>query len=89
MSSANKKSAMPKEMINFACKMGLDLKGLEPEAEEMWQMLDNMAKNDPIGYEAFIAEQLSENRDLSDKKDENQRSLRPQGTIAITSCTMS
>lgn len=69
---------LPKEAVKFAQSMGLDLAGLEPEAEEMWKMLDDMSKKDPAGYESFVAQQLKEGKDGGGEENKG-RSLRPTG----------
>lgn len=76
-------SKLPKEAVKFAKSMGLDLSGLEPEAEEMWKMLDDMSRNDPAGYESFVAQQLKEGKEVNPQEPTG-RSLRPDGTYVRT-----
>lgn len=61
----------------FAKSMGVDLKGMEPEAEEIWKMLDKMSKEDPIQYENFLRQQyeIAQNTE----EDKNTKSFRPTG----------
>ena len=54
----SQKTKLPKEAVQFAKSMGLDLSGLEPEAEDIWRMLDKLADSDPLQYQQFVAEQL-------------------------------
>ncbi len=79
-------SKLPKEAVKFAQSMGLDLKGLEPEAEEMWKMLDDMSKNDPAGYESFVAQQLKEGKEDGGGGESKSRSLRPDGMLHVGTC---
>ncbi len=74
---------LPKEAVRFAKSMGLDLDGLEPEAEDIWKMLDEMSKSDPMQYEEFVGQQLrsaKEEEKTSDPSKEK-RSFRPTGSI--------
>lgn len=78
------KSNMPKlpaEAIKFAKSMGLDLNGLEPEAEDIWKMLDDMSTKDPLQYEAFVSQQFENAKEGSEKsnKADDKRSFRPVG----------
>lgn len=53
-----KKNALPADVIKFAKQMGIDLEGLEPEAQEIWTKLNDMSMRDPSQYEKFVAEQM-------------------------------
>uniref|UniRef100_K3WKX8 PIH1 N-terminal domain-containing protein n=1 Tax=Globisporangium ultimum (strain ATCC 200006 / CBS 805.95 / DAOM BR144) TaxID=431595 RepID=K3WKX8_GLOUD len=44
----------------IAKQMGLDAKDFGEEAQSMWQLLDDMATNDPKAYQNFIHEQLKD-----------------------------
>jgi hypothetical protein len=57
-SSSSKASSLPPEVKKFAKQMGLNLTGLEAEAEDIWEMLTKMSMNNPLEYESFVAEQL-------------------------------
>lgn len=76
---------LPKEAVRFAKSMGLDLDGLEPEAEDIWKMLDEMSNANPMQYEQFVAEQLRSAKDDDGKKTEgsDKRSFRPTGKEAL------
>lgn len=73
---------LPKEAVKFAKSMGLDLSGLEPEAEDIWKMLDDMSTKDPMQYEEFVRQQFESAKDAGDKKEPaeaEKRSFRPAG----------
>lgn len=75
---------LPAEAIKFAKSMGLDLNGLEPEAEDIWKMLDDMSTRDPLQYEAFVSQQFDnakEGTEKSSKADDDKRSFRPVGKM--------
>lgn len=78
--SNSKHTRLPKEAIKFAKQMGISLDGLEPEAEDIWKMLDDLSSRDPSQYQNFIAEQLRQGAEEGD--DSNRRSFRPDGTYA-------
>ena len=75
--SSGKKTGLPAEAMAFAKSMGVDLKGMEPEAEEIWKMLDNLSKNDPIQYENFLRQQYENAQNGEEEK--NTKSFRPTG----------
>lgn len=84
-------SKLPKEAVKFAKSMGLDLNGLEPEAEDIWKMLDDMSSRDPIQYEEFVRQQFESAKDVADKKEPaeaEKRSFRPSGTIHFFTCKL-
>lgn len=60
---------LPKEVYALAKSMGLDLKDLEPEAQDIWRMLNDMQSNDPLQYESFIRSTIDENKDLLNNKE--------------------
>ncbi len=74
---------LPAEAIKFAKSMGLDLNGLEPEAEDIWKMLDDMSTKDPLQYEAFVSQQFENAKEGAEKssKADDKRSFRPVGKI--------
>jgi hypothetical protein len=57
-SSSSNTSSLPPEVKKFAKQMGLNLHGLEAEAEDIWEMLTKMSMNNPLEYEQFVAEQI-------------------------------
>lgn len=76
---------LPKEAVKFAKSMGLDLNGLEPEAEDIWKMLDDMSNKDPMQYEEFVRQQFESAKDV-DKKDPaetEKRSFRPTSMLPL------
>ena len=38
--NTKQRSKLPKEAAIFAKKMGIDISGLEPEAEDIWKMVN-------------------------------------------------
>jgi hypothetical protein len=84
--SKPKAPKLPKEAVKFAKSMGLDLDGLEPEAEDIWKMLDEMSNSNPAQYEQFVSQQLqSAKEDVTKKVDpkEERRSFRPIGKLVV------
>lgn len=79
--SSDKKVGLPAEAVAFAKSMGIDLKGLEPEAQEIWKMLDDMSKNDPIQYDTFIRQQYE---NAQGGEEEKTKSFRPTGRVFTT-----
>jgi len=51
---------MPKEAIAFAKQMGIDMTGIEAEAQDMWKMLTEMHDKDPLSYHTFVSNQMEE-----------------------------
>ena len=85
---------LPPEALKFAKKMGIDLSGLEPEAQDIWKMLDEMSKNDPLQYQDFVRQQFENARveeEVTDKSNKttkvaSQRSFRPSGEFLLIKC---
>ena len=78
--SKSAKPKLPKEAIKFAKSMGLNLEGLEPEAEEIWKMLDDMSRRNPVQYDEFVAQQFQNAKEGTDGNTEDgKRSFRPSG----------
>lgn len=71
---------LPKEALAFAKTLGVDLKGLEPEAEDIWKMLEEMSTNSPAQYENFIQQTFEENKSASEgnSNDSTERFIRPK-----------
>eukprot|EP01031_Cornospumella_fuschlensis_P043648 gene43648-53379_t len=74
--------SLPAEAVKFAKKMGVDLNGLEPEAQAIWSQLERLSTSDPLEYERFIALQMQmakeEEEELKNKKGSSkERSFRP------------
>jgi hypothetical protein len=86
MQSTSKPGApkLPREAVQFAKSMGLDLDGLEPEAEDIWKMLDDMSRSNPLQYEQFVEQQLKSAKEEEGKgaPGKEKRSFRPTGNIA-------
>ena len=77
--------------------MGLDLDGLEPEAEDVWTMLNDMSTNDPGGYDRFVAEQMEAMKEEEEQKatgtkksdsDSKKRSIRPNAGFCVDLCAV-
>ena len=75
-------SKLPKEALLFAKSMGLSLDGLEPEAEDIWRMLDDLSNKDPIQYQEFVSQQFQSQKEASESSDDNKRSFRPTGNCS-------
>lgn len=43
--------------------MGIDLTGLEPEAEEIWKKLNTLSSEKPDEYLEFVSQQMRESKD--------------------------
>jgi hypothetical protein len=70
---------LPKEAIQFSKSMGIDLSGLEPEACDLWNMLEKMAVSDPIAYQEFVRQQMETAKlDLSNEE-------KKKGILQVTS----
>lgn len=93
-----KKGKLPPEAYKFVQAMGLDLNGLEPEAEDVWRKLNDWQQSDPAQYEAFVGQQMESmkedealkaagggSKDTSSAK----RSLRPDAGFCVQSETYS
>lgn len=52
------KTKLPPQAALFAKQMGLDLTGLEAEAEDIWNKLNELSEDKPLEYESFVKEQL-------------------------------
>jgi hypothetical protein len=83
-------SKLPPEALKFAKSMGLSLDGLEPEAEDMWKMLNDMSNSDPLKYQEFVRQQMEEMKLQEEeektgkaKTDDGTRSLRPAAGFCV------
>lgn len=81
-SKAKAKSKLPKQAIQFAKQMGLDLNGLTAEAEDIWAMLDDLASNKPDEYTEFVQEQF-ENSKTNEVDKEGGKYFRPEVGFCI------
>ena len=68
MLGASNGKELPKEALEFAKKMGVDLSGLEAEAEDMWSMLNDMSERSGYEYDQFIKEQMDGARHEDERK---------------------
>lgn len=78
-------SGLPREALRFARAMGLDLAGLEPEAEEIWRRLDHLAGSDPEEYQRFVASQMQAG--TNDPREKSQSSFRPVAGFSMRTTT--
>lgn len=80
-SKSNDDFKLPAEALKFAKQFGLDLKGLEPEAQQIWKHLEKLSNESPVEYERFVSEQMQLAKEESDgndpKKSGKGRSFRP------------
>jgi hypothetical protein len=83
---------LPREVYAFAKSMGLDLKDLEPEAQDIWKMLTDMQQKNPTEYEQFVQSTIAENKDViqtsaADKSkhtdDNGRKMIRPMAGFAV------
>jgi len=51
---------LPKEAIAFARQMGIDMTGIEAEAEDMWRSMTEMYDRSPLEYHAFVKDQMDQ-----------------------------
>lgn len=77
-----KRTKLPKAAVQFAKQMGLDLTDLQSEAEDIWNMLDEMSVKDPNEYSNFVQEQF-ENSKIADAEKEGKKFFRPKAGICI------
>lgn len=54
----SKGSGLPADAVRFGKQMGVDFAGLEPEAQELWNQLEQLSANDPVEYQRFISQQM-------------------------------
>jgi hypothetical protein len=83
-------SKIPKEALQFAKKMGLDLSGLEPEAEEIWQKLNSMAETNEKEYVEFVAQSIQEGKDSGAAGGDTasrKRTFRPDSSFSMQGIT--
>ena len=78
-------SGLPREARQFAQQLGLDLAGLEPEAEEIWRRLDRLASSSPEEYQRFVAAQISAAE--SDPGERSRPSFRPLPGFCVRTTT--
>lgn len=59
---------LPPEAFKFGKQLGIDFKGLEPEAQEIWRQLEHLSNSDPIEYQRFIAQQMQAAKEEEEEK---------------------
>lgn len=74
---------LPKDVRKFASQMGVDLSGMEAEAEDMWAMLNKMSDESPAQYEQFIKQQMEDAKEGGDKEDDTVQSFRPNIGLCV------
>lgn len=75
----DRKKKMPREAAEFAKKLGIDISGMEAEAQDIWKMLENMSENDPLGYAHFMQEHLDREKMEAEEKDRAATANDPKG----------
>lgn len=80
---------LPKAAKKFAQQMGLDLSGLEAEADDMWEMLNKMSVEEPAAYENFVDEQMRKQKaqDQEGTNSQQGRMFRPKSGFCIKCMT--
>lgn len=77
-------SKLPKELFVFAKSMGLSLDGLEPEAADIWKMLNDLSTSNPLEYHRFVSEQMDNaKQDAEMKPEDDQKSFRPEAGFCL------
>ena len=56
------------EALKFGKQLGIDFKGLEPEAQEIWRQLDYLSTHDPLEYQRFITQQMQAAKEEEEEK---------------------
>lgn len=75
-------SQLPKDVRKFASQMGVDLSGMEAEAEDMWEMLNKMSADSPAQYEQFIKQQFEDAKE-GGADDDGAQSFRPTAGVCV------
>ena len=52
-----------KDALEFMKKMGVNMEGMEHEVQDIWKMLNDMSTNDPLQYQKFVDDQISNFRE--------------------------
>lgn len=66
--SESSSSRLPAEALKFGKQLGIDFKGLEPEAQEIWRQLEYLSNNDPLEYQRFISQQMQAAKEEEEEK---------------------
>jgi hypothetical protein len=61
-------SKLPMEALKFGKQLGIDFKGLEPEAQEIWRQLEYLSTHDPLEYQRFITQQMQAAKEEEEEK---------------------
>jgi hypothetical protein len=80
-------ASLPPDIMKFAKQLGLDMHGLEPEAQHIWKHLEKLSTENPVEYERFIAEQMALAKEEEEKEktgESKNRSFRPTGKISVS-----
>ena len=86
--------ALPKDALKFAKQMGIDMKGLEAEAEDIWSMLNDMSEKNFDEYQSFIQQQFKEQKEAETaasegKEKDDTKFIRPIAGFAVETTTLS
>ena len=60
-----------KDVLELMSKMGVNVEGLEHEVKDIWKMLNDMSVNDPMQYQKFVDDQISNFREKDGTEDGN------------------
>jgi len=71
---------LPREVVQMAKQMGLDMSEMGEEAEAMWAKLNNLAQTDTEQYDNFIKEQMEEQEEAEDNPS---RSFTPTAAFVV------
>ena len=76
---------IPREVAAMAKQMGIDMSEMGAQAENMWNMLNDMSDTDPAAYEAFIKEQVEGAGEEDEARRNSQRTFTPEGCFVVKS----
>jgi hypothetical protein len=85
---------LPTDIKQIAAKMGVDITGMEAEAEDMWEMLNKMSSDSPAQYDQFIKQQFEEaskeggDSTKEDDDDNRVQQFRPNAGICLQAQTI-
>ena len=87
--------ALPKDAMKFAKQMGIDMSGLEAEAEDIWGMLNDMSEKNFDEYQSFIQQQFKDRKEAEEEatqgsgpKDDT-KYIRPKVGFCVETRTLS
>ena len=83
-------SKLPKEALDFAKQMGLNLNEMKPEAQDIWRMLNEMHSRSPAEYDSFVQQTFEEHKEenLSGNDTKEQKVIRPTAGLSVITNTI-